>query len=627
MATTEIHAISSTPHLALNYCLSDKIEEIKSKDDINKNIPHRIFEENERLYVRYRTLTSFCNCNQSNPYSSFEDKQRKWQNTKYMNNGIKAKNGKEPLMYHLIQSFNGFEVPYEVANEIGRKLAEEVFKGFTVTVSTHGNTENLHNHFNISAWDENGKKWNKCNTTYRQIRKVSDRLCDEYGLSVLEHTREMNLTRFKDENGKLHYYEPTDRKNELIRKRKAGEISTDDVRSFRNTSSYKISENKKADNRSVIKTDIDVILPSCRSYEELISRLRELGYIVKDKKKNGDWLAHVSFQAPTQSKATREDKLGDGVFYLRENLEKHIAQQAKEIQHDGDRNHGDNEKPKGIPFIAKYEYGKTDLSQIDDYYKTIFHDGGYTTVERTDAEKKVISDIRIKDREVRGLIDVSHLHKIIAEQNARKREGKAPLSETREQKLVAQIQSSFRCLQYSEQHNIYSYKQIIDLYSASKGKYDAVIDNFAKAENAIAQFKTVLGIPNKLSDLLRKIDSKKDELEYVMEEYSADKRTVENYRALMSKFKIDTPQGRAVLEQKVTEFEEKQNVNRGYMADIIARMSELENCIRTFDRIDTERGNKNEVAMRIFDSISKPQDNPTGDGQRNKTAREGYEVR
>lgn len=627
MATTEIHAIYSTPHLALNYSLADKIKEIKSEDDVNKSVPHHIFEENEKLYVRYRTLTSFCNCNQNDPYSSFEDKQRKWQNAKYKNNGSKSKNGKEPLMYHMRQSFNGFEVPYEVANEIGRKLAEEVFKGFTVTVSTHGNTENLHNHFNISAWDENGKKWNKCNTTYRQIRKVSDRLCDEYGLSVLEHTREMSLIRYKDESGKLHFYEPTDRKNELIRKREAGEISTDDVRSFRNTPSYEVSENKKADNRSEIKADIDTILPSCRSYEELISRLRELGYIVKDKKKNGDWLAHISFQSPTQNKATREDKLGDGVFYLRKNLEKYIDEQAKELQNVVDRNRRDYGQQKTVPFVAEYVYGKIDLSGIDDDYKTILHNGEYQTVERTDAEKKVISDIRIKDSEVRGLIDTSQLHKIIAEQEHRKREGKPFLSATREQKLVAQIQSSFRCLQYAEQHNIYSYKQIIDLYSASKNKYDAAIDNFAKAENAIAQLKTVLGVPDKLSDLLEKIENKKDDYEYIIEEYSADKKAVENYQSMMSKFKIDTPQGRAALERRVAAFEEKQNVNRGYMVNIIARMSELENCIRTFDRIDTERGNKNEAAMRVFDSISKPQGDPAGGGQRTKTAQKGRDNR
>ncbi|MBD5403025.1 hypothetical protein HDR58_09580 [bacterium] len=40
------------------------------------------------------------------------------------------------------------------------------------------------------------------------------------------------------------------------------------------------------------------------------------------------------------------------------------------------------------------------------------------------------------------------------------------------------------------------------------------------------------------------------------------------------------------------------------MADILMQMAELENCIRTFDRIDSEHGNKNSNAMEIFKKIS-----------------------
>ena len=75
----------------------------------------------------------------------------------------------------------------------------------------------------------------------------------------------------------------------------------------------------------------------------------------------------------------------------------------------------------------------------------------------------------------------------------------------------------------------------------------------------------------------------------------------------MAKYKIDTPQGLKALEKKVADFETKQNVNRSYMVNIIAQMSELENCIRTFDRIDSERGNRNVKAMREFELIIRPQ--------------------
>jgi len=628
MATTEIHAIETTPEKALNYCLADKIVEIINDDEINTEIPHEIIEDTEhgKRYVRYFTITGYQDCALENPYEAFRERQSKWQGVKYKNDGNKTKSGKEPLMYHMHQSFDGFEVPYEIANEIGRKLAEEVFKGFIVTISTHGNTNNLHNHFIISAWDDDGKKYNDCLSTMREIRRVSDRLCEEYGLSVLEHTRDMKMIHYEDKNGVKRMYEPTDRKNELIKKREKGEISTDDVNSYRNTPKYEETQKIKTDNRTEIKTDIDTVLPSCRSYEELLLRLRELGYIIRDKKKNGDWLAHISFQSPTQDKATREDKIGDGEFYTRDNLTKYIDNQANRLEQEQplrDDNHGDNKPNKSIPYISYYEYGKTNLNDIDDNYKTVLENGEYQTVERTFTEKKILSDIRIKDSEVSGLIDTTQLHRIIAEQNTQRSQKKPYLSATQEQRLVLQIQNSFRCLQYTEQHHIFSYKQIIDLYSANKGKYDTTIDNFNKAEAAINQLKDILTTPQKLSQLLDKIETSRSDVSYVLEEYNDDKKEVAKYKAIISRYKIETPQGIQALGNKIAEFESKQNVNRGYMENVIIQMSELENCIRTFDRIDTEKGNKNAQAMQEFERVSRPQDNQN----REKDKKKGHDER
>lgn len=601
MATTEIHAITTTPNKALNYALADKIVEINSEDEINEEIPHTIIDKDGKKYVHYYTITGFQNCSIQTPYDAFRDRQEKWQGVRYKNNGSKTKSGYEPVMYHLHQSFDGFEVSYETANEIGRKLAEQVFPGYVVTVSTHGNTDNIHNHLMISAWDENGRKWNDCHKTKRLIRSISDKLCEEYGLSVLEHTRGMKLLKYKDGEGKLHYYEPTDRKNELIRKREQGEISHDDVGSYRNVPLYEADQNRKQNNCEVIKADIDSLLPSCRSYEELIERLRELGYTIKDKKKNGEWLAHVSFQAPMQDKATREDKLGDGQFYLRENLQKFIGEQAKEIQ-----NFVSQDQPLGtkdIPYHSEYIYGKTELSEINDEYKTIFESGEYLTKERTEAEKKVLVDIRSKDMKVRRLIDTKQLKKIIEQQTLRRAQKKPYLSDTQEQRLVAQIQSSFRCLQYAEQHNIYSYEQIITLYAACKTKYDAAIDNFNKAEQAIGQLKNILSVPEKLEALQHKIDSRRNDISYILEEYNQDNKDIANYKAIAEKYRIDTPQGLQALEKKVNDFEAKQNINRGYMASVINQMGELENCIRTFDRIDSEHGNKRSSDMERFEKM------------------------
>lgn len=612
MAITEIHAIETTPDKALNYTLADKVVEIKSEDEINKEIPHEIIEDKEhgKRYVHYFTITGFQDCALKNPYHAFKERQAEWQGVRYKNGGSKSKSGREPLMYHLHQSFSGFEVPYEVANEIGMKLASEVFKGFIVTVSTHGNTANIHNHIIISAWDSDGKKWNDCHAAKRLIRSVSDRLCMEYGLSVLEHTKDMRLIKYKSKDGKVHFYEPTDRKNALIKKRNAGEVTTDDVNSYRNMPQFREKQEKRMDNKQEIKSDIDTVLPTCRSYDELLERLRELGYTIRDKKKNGEWLSHISFLAPTQERGTREDKIGDGKFYLRANLEKVISEQVsryKEEQPSPTVNHGDNAK-ESVPYFPEYEYGKTTLSDIDNDFKTVYENGEYQTMERTGIEKKVISDIRVKDSEVRGLIDTTQLHKIVLEQGTQRKLKKPYLTKSKEHRLVAQIQNSFRCLQYTEQHHIFSYNQIIDLYSACKTKYEATKEQLVKADTAIAQFKEILLIPQKLEDLLEKIESNKNDISYVVEEYNEDKKTAGKYKALLARYKIDKPQGQQALRKKVMEFEAKQNIIRGHLESAVLQMSDLENCIQTFDRIDTERGSKNMAAMQSFEALKKSQE-------------------
>lgn len=604
MATTEIHAIKTTPNKALDYALADKVLACNSEEEINKEVTYRISERNGQKYITYTTLNSFQNCNPIDPYSTFRDTQNKWQNVKYMNSGGKVKDKQEPVIWHLHQSFKGMEATPEIANEIGRKLAEEVFKDFSVTISTHCNTDNIHNHLMICAWNSEGKKWNDCHKTKRLIRSVSDRLCEEYGLSVLDHTKGMKLISYQDKNGAVHYYEPTDRKNKLITKRENREITTDDVSSYRNTLIFEEKQRRKNDCRAEIKADIDAVLPSCRTYEELLERLRELGYKIRDKKKNGDWLAHISFQSPTQDKAVREDKIGDGKFYLREQLEKYIAEQVK---YEKERSVNDDEKvQKTVKYFSEYKYGITNIEEIDDNYKTVLENGEYKTQKRTSTERKVLADIRIKDKEVRGLIDTTVLHKLI-EQQEKQMIKKSNMQKKREQVLVEQIQSSFRCLQYTEQHHIYSYRQIIDLYKANKAKYDATIDNFNKAESAIQQLKDILELPQKVSAILNKMESGKNDVSYIVEHYNDDKRTLDKYKSIMKKFKIDTEQGYQLLESKIAQFESKQSVNRSYMSKVILQMSELENCIRTFDRIDCEHGNRHESEMNEFERIIKSQ--------------------
>ena len=89
--------------------------------------------------------------------------------------------------YHLVQSFVAGEVTGELAHQIGVELAERLLGGqFQVVVSTHVNTGHFHNHI---LWNSVGAYGQKYHSSYKsyltEIRRISDELCLEHGLSVI----------------------------------------------------------------------------------------------------------------------------------------------------------------------------------------------------------------------------------------------------------------------------------------------------------------------------------------------------------------------------------------------------------------------------------------------------------
>ena len=91
------------------------------------------------------------------------------------------------LAFHGYQSFKEGEVTSDIAHEIGVKFAEEMFKDFEVVVATHQNTNHIHNHFIVNSVSfKDGLKYYDNHTNYSIMRHLSDEICKEYGLSVLE---------------------------------------------------------------------------------------------------------------------------------------------------------------------------------------------------------------------------------------------------------------------------------------------------------------------------------------------------------------------------------------------------------------------------------------------------------
>ena len=175
--------------------------------------------------------------------------------------------------FHAVQSFVKGEITPEQAHEIGMKLAEELWGDkFQVIVTTHLNTDNLHNHFilnSVSFLD--GKKF--CNTKkdYAIMRKTSDRLCEEYGLNVLSQEEKYNK--------------------------------------YATSSLYK----------ELMKDSVDYAIENSKDYNEFIKILQDLGYVITDK--NGT----LSIRRDPYKRNTRIERQF-GNKYSKENIYKRILE-------------------------------------------------------------------------------------------------------------------------------------------------------------------------------------------------------------------------------------------------------------------------------------------------------------
>lgn len=105
---------------------------------------------------------------------------------------VKRKYGErgKVVAYHGYQSFAAEEVTPEEAHQIGLETARRMWGDrFQVVVTTHLNTNNLHNHFVINSVSfRDGGKYRNSIEQHHEIREISDAICRERGKSVLEHS-------------------------------------------------------------------------------------------------------------------------------------------------------------------------------------------------------------------------------------------------------------------------------------------------------------------------------------------------------------------------------------------------------------------------------------------------------
>lgn len=91
------------------------------------------------------------------------------------------------IAWHGYQSFKVGEVEPQMAHEIGVKLAKEMWGDrFQIVVTTHLDKDHIHNHFAFNSVSfRDGGKYNYSKKEQQRLRDTSDRLCQEYGLSII----------------------------------------------------------------------------------------------------------------------------------------------------------------------------------------------------------------------------------------------------------------------------------------------------------------------------------------------------------------------------------------------------------------------------------------------------------
>lgn len=175
--------------------------------------------------------------------------------------------------FHGIQSFVKDEVTPEQAHEIGVKLANELWgEKFQVIVSTHLNTDNIHNHFVINSVSFiDGKRFYNTKRDYALMRKTSDRLCKEYVVTVLKQEEKYN------------------------------KYSTSNL--------YK----------ELMRNSIDYAIASSKDYDEFIQILKDLDYIITDRNNA------LSIRREPYKRNTRIERQF-GKNYSKENIYKRILE-------------------------------------------------------------------------------------------------------------------------------------------------------------------------------------------------------------------------------------------------------------------------------------------------------------
>lgn len=223
--------------------------------------------------------------------------------------------------YQYVQSFAPGEIQsYEEAHRIGLEFAGKSFPGYEVLVTTHldaqddSGVQRVHNHFIVNSVSfEDGRKIHFTPNTLQELRKISDDICRDHGLSVLP---------------------PSERRN-------GQGIGTREYRATMRGEGWKFG----------LINDIDTAMTQAGDRREFCDILASVGYSVTWTEER----KYITFTCPNGRKV-RDNKLHDNK-YTKENLEYEFRIRKQITEYAGSQSYGQAES--GIQDSGQDNRGNT----------------------------------------------------------------------------------------------------------------------------------------------------------------------------------------------------------------------------------------------------------------------------
>ena len=184
MAYVKHTAIHTTPKAHLKYILNP--------------------EKNEKM----KYVTGIC-CGDDleTAYDNFKEIFEKYNDEDFDNCKSSKKSGKKHIRIHsYTQSFDSSVSPEE-AHRIGVEWAKKVFgENRPIIVSTHVNTNCVHNHIAVCPYDLDGIRWHSNYKTLQFVRKRSDEICLEHNLDIIRNPRKKSTISYKEHDARKKGY-------------------------------------------------------------------------------------------------------------------------------------------------------------------------------------------------------------------------------------------------------------------------------------------------------------------------------------------------------------------------------------------------------------------------------------